>query len=142
MLALLDPSVEDNVIQFASSEAVQLAFDVMERVLDVAAEVVVIVVGFTSGATTLVPLCVTFISLVREPEERLVSDTVTLPVRDEVLVLAVAFTVMVLPFVVIVIQSALFNVVNVPSVVTITVFEPPDASNVRLSDETVRYLPS
>ncbi len=114
----------------------------MERVLDVAAEVAVIEFGFTVGATTLVPLCVTVISLLREPEVSPVSETVTFPVRDEVLVLAEAFTVIVLPLVVIVIQSALFEAENEPSVFTVTFFEPPDASNVRLSIDTVIYLPS
>ena len=47
--------------------------------------------------------------------------------------MAEAFTVMVLPFVVMVIQSALFDVVNVPSVVTVTFFDPPEASKVRSS---------
>ena len=82
------------------------------------------------------------IVLDREPEERPVSDTVTVPERLSVDVLAEAFTVIVLPLVVTVIQLASLVVVNVPSVLTVTVFEPPSESKVRLSGETVRYLPS
>ena len=140
--ALPEPEVEDRVIHEASFDAVQEAFDVMEMLFEVAADEMEMLEGFTVGATTLMPLCVTDISLLIEPEVRSVSDTVTFPVRDEVLVLAEAFTVMVLPFVVMVIQSALFDVENEPSVFTVTFFEPPDASNVRSSVETVRYLPS
>ena len=84
----------------------------------------------------------TEIVLDKEPEERPVSDTVTLPERLSVDVLADVFTVIVLPLVVTVIQLASFDVVNVPSVLTITFFEPPLESNERLSVETVRYLPS
>lgn len=140
--ALPEPELDDSVIQSALSEAVQLAFEVMEMLFEVAAEVTDMLVGETVGATTLMPLCVTDISLLREPEVSPVSDTVTFPVRDEVLVLAEAFTVMELPFVVTVIQSSLFDVENEPSVFTVTFLEPPDASNVRLSVDTVIYLPS
>ena len=82
------------------------------------------------------------IVLDKEPDERPESDTVTVPERLLVDVLADAFTVIILPLVVTVIQLASFEVVNVPSVVTVTVFEPPSESKVRLSGETVRYLPS
>ena len=78
----------------------------------------------------------------REPEVRFVSETVTVPVRFEVLVLAEAFTVIVLPFGVTVIQSASSEVVNVPSVLTTMLSEPPPASKVRLVCDTERYLPS
>ena len=140
--ALPEPELDDSVIQSALSEAVQLAFEVMEMLFEVAAEVTDMLVGETVGATTLVPLCVTVISLLREPEVSPVSDTVTFPVRDEVLVLAEAFTEMVLPLVETVIQFASVEVVNVPSVVTVTVFVPPPVSKVRLSGETVKVLPS
>ena len=140
--ALPEPDEEDNVIHEASLEAVHAAFDVIETLLEAEADVTEMLEGETVGATTLVPLCVTLISRLSEPEERFVSDTITLPERSDVLVLAEAFTVMVLPLVVTVIQLASFDVVNVPSVLTITFFEPPLESNERLSVETVRYLPS
>ena len=56
--------------------------------------------------------------------------------------LAEAFTVIVLPLVETVIQSASSEVENEPSVLTVTFFEPPPASNETLSGDTVRYLPS
>ena len=82
------------------------------------------------------------IVLDKEPEERPVSDTVTLPERLSVDVLADAFTVIVLPLVVTVIQLASFDVVNVPSVLTVTFIVPPSGSKVRLSGDMVKYLPS
>ena len=142
ILALLEPEVEDRVIQDASFDAVHAAFDVIEMLLDVAADVTEMFDGLTVGASTEEPFCVTEIVLLSEPEVRFVSDTVTVPVRFDVLVLAEAFTVMVLPLVVTVIQLASFEVVNVPSVLTVTFSEPPEASKDRLSGETVRYLPS
>ena len=99
---LLEPEVEDKLIQDASFDAVQSAFDVMEMLFEVAAEVTEILVGDTVGTSTLAPFCVTVIVLLSDPEVRFVSDTVTVPVRFEILVLAAAFTVMVLPLVVIV----------------------------------------
>ena len=142
ILALLEPEVEDRVIQEASFDAVHAAFDVIEMLLDVAADVTEMFDGLTVGASTLTPFCVTVMVRLSEPEERFVSDMVTVPVRFEVLVLAEVFTVMVLPLVVTVIQLASFEVVNVPSVLTVTFSEPPEASKDRLSGETVRYLPS
>ena len=71
-----------------------------------------------------------------------VSDTVTVPSRFLELVLAIACTVMVLPLVETVIQLASIEVVNLPSVLTVTFPEPPEASKDRLSGETVRYLPA
>ena len=142
ILALLDPEEEDKVIHEASLEAVHDAFDVIEMLFEVAAEVIVILVGDTVGATTAAPFCVTVMVLLSEPEERFVSDTVTVPERFEVLVLAVVVTLMVLPLVETVIQLASLVVVNVPSVLTVTDFVPPVFSNERLSVDTVRYLPS
>ena len=142
ILALLEPEVEDRVIQDASFDAVHAAFDVIEMLLDIAADVTEMFDGLTVGASTLTPFCVTVMVRLSEPEERFVSDMVTVPVRFEVLVLAEVFTVMVLPLVVTVIQLASFEVVNVPSVLTVTFSEPPEASKDRLSGETVRYLPS
>ncbi len=141
MLTLLNPPVEDGTIHDTSEVAVQLAFEVMLIVLDVAAEVVVIVVGFTVGAMTFVAFWVTLISLLREPELRLVSFTVILPVRVDVPVLTGAITVIVLPLVVTVSQSVSDDAVNVPSVVTVTLSVPPSASKVRLPAESSRYLP-
>ncbi len=139
--ALPEPEVEDNVIHEASFDAVQSAFDVIEMLFEIAADEMEMLDGFTVGATTLVPLCVTVISLLREPEVSPVSETVTFPVRDEVLVLAEAFTEIVLPLVETVIQFVSVEVVNVPSVVTVTVIVPPSVSKERLSGETVRVLP-
>ena len=140
--ALPDPEVEDRVIQEASFDAVHAAFDVIETLLEAEADVTEMLEGETVGTSTAAPFCVTEISLLREPEVSPVSDTVTFPERDEVLVFAEAFTVMVLPLVETVIQSAFFDAEKVPSVFTVTVFEPPSGSKVRLSGETVRYLPS
>ena len=97
--------------------------------------------GYLTGAWHQ-PFCVIEIVRLREPEVRPVSETVTVPVRFEMLVFAAAFTVMVLPLVETVIQLASLVVVNVPSVLTEILSEPPEASKVRLSGETVRYLPS
>ena len=77
-----------------------------------------------------------------EPEVSPVSETVTVPVRFEVLVLAAALTVMTLPLVETVIQLASLVVVNVPSVLTEILSDPPGASKIRLPGDTVRYLPS
>ena len=142
ILALLEPEVEDRVIQEASFDAVHAAFDVIEMLLDVAADVTEMFDGLTVGASTLTPFCVTVMVRLSEPEERFVSDTVTVPVRFEVLVLADAVTLMVLPLVETVIQLASFEVENVPSVLTVTDFVPPELSNERLSGDMVRYLPS
>ena len=142
ILALPEPEVEDRVIQEASFEAVQSAFEVIETFLEAEADVTEMLEGETVGTSTAAPFCVTVMVLLREPEVRLVSDTVTVPERFEILVLAAAFTVMVLPLVVTVIQLASLVVVNVPSVLTEMLSEPPEASKVRLSGETVRYLPS
>ena len=142
ILALLDPEDEDRVIHEASFDAVHAAFDVIEMLLDVATDVTEMFDGLTVGASTEEPFCVTEIALLSDPKVRFVSDTVTLPSRFVVLVLAAAFTVMVLPLVVTVIQLASFEVVIVPSVLTVTFSEPPEASKERLSGETVRYLPS
>ena len=140
--ALLEPEVDDNVIQDASLEAVHAAFEVIEMLFDVEADVTEMFDGLTVGASTEEPFCVTEMVRLSEPEVRFVSETVTVPVRFAVLVLADAFTVMVLPLVVTVIQLASFEVVNVPSVLTETFSEPPKASKDRLSGETVRYFPS
>ena len=140
--ALLEPDVDDNVIQDASLEAVQAAFEVIEMLFEVEADVTEMFDGLTVGASTEEPFCVTEMVRLIEPEVRFVSETVTVPVRFVVLVLADAFTVMVLPLVVTVIQLASFEVVNVPSVLTETFSEPPEASKDRLSGETVRYFPS
>ena len=140
--ALLEPEVDDNVIQDASLEAVQAAFEVIEMLFEVEADVTEMFDGLTVGASTEEPFCVTEMVRLIEPEVRFVSETVTVPVRFVVLVLADAFTVMVLPLVVTVIQLASFEVVNVPSVLTETFSEPPEASKDRLSGETVRYFPS
>lgn len=110
--------------------------------LEEAAEVTDILEGETEGASTAVPFCVTVMVLLSEPDVRFVNDTVTVPERFEVLVLAAAFTVMVLPLVETVIQPESFVVVYVPSVLTVTFSEPPEASNDRLSGDTVKYLPS
>jgi len=139
--ALPEPEVDDNVIHEASLDAFHAAFEVIETLFEAEADVTEMLEGETDGATTLVPLCVTVISLLSEPEDRFDNDTITLPERSDVLVLAEAFTVMVLPLVETVIQSALSEVVNEPSVLTVTFFEPPPASNETLSGETVRYLP-
>ena len=138
MFALLEPEVEDRVIHDASFDAVQSAFDVIEMLFDVAAEVTEILVGDTVGTSTLAPFWVTVMVLLSEPEVRFVSDTVTVPVRFEILVFAAAFTVMVLPLVETVIQLASFEVENVPSVLTVTVFVPPSALNVNEVGFTVR----
>ena len=142
ILALPEPEVEDRVIQEASFEAVQSAFEVIETFLEAEADVTEMLEGETVGTSTAAPFCVTVIVLLREPEVRLVSETVTVPERFEVLVLAVVVTLMVLPLVVTVIQLASLVVVNVPSVLTVTDFVPPVFSNERLSGDTVRYLPS
>ena len=141
-LALPEPEVEDRVIHDASFDAVQSAFDVIETLFEVEADVTEKLEGETVGTSTAAPFCVTEMVLLSEPEERFVRDTVTVPVRFEVLVLAEAFTVMVLPLVVTVIQLVSFDVVNVPSVLTVTLSEPPPASKVRLVGDTLRYLPS
>ena len=141
-LALPDPEVEDRVIQEASFDAVHAAFDVTETLLEAEADGTEMLEGETVGASTLAPVCVTVMVLLREPEVRLDSDTVTVPERFEVLVLAVVVTLMVLPLVVTVIQLASLEVENVPSVLTVTDFVPPVFSNERLSGDTVRYLPS
>ena len=138
IVALLEPEVDDNVIHEASFDAVQSAFDVIEMLFEVAAEVTEILVGDTVGTSTLAPFCVTVMVLLREPEVRLVNDTVTVPVRLEILVLVEAFTVMVLPLGVTVIQLASFEVENVPSVLTVAVFVPPSALNVIEVGFTVR----
>ena len=142
ILALLEPSFDDNVIHDASLEAVQAALDVIEMLLDVASDETDMFDGVTVGASTEEPFCVTEIVLLIDPEVRFVRDTVTVPERFEVFVLADAFTEIVLPLVETVIQLASFEVVNVPSVLTVTFSEPPEASKDRLSGETVRYLPS
>jgi len=142
IFASLEPLSDDSVIHDASFDAVQSAFDVIEMLFEVAAEVTEILVGDTVGTSTLAPFCVTVMVRLSEPEERFVSDTVTVPVRFEVLVLADAVTLMVLPLVETVIQLASLVVVNVPSVLTLTDFVPPVFSNERLSGDTVRYLPS
>ena len=142
ILALPEPEVDDRVIQDASLDAVHSAFDVIETLFEVEADVTEKLEGETVGTSTAAPFCVTEMVRLSEPEVRFVSDTVTVPVRFEVLVLAEVFTVMVLPLVVTVIQLASFEVVNVPSVLTVTFSEPPEASKDRLSGETVRYLPS
>ena len=77
-----------------------------------------------------------------EPSDRPVSETVTVPERLSVDVLADALIVIVLPLVDTEIQLVLFDVVNEPSVVTVTVFEPPSGSKVRLPGDTLKYLPS
>ena len=138
IFALLEPEVDDSVIHEASFEAVQSAFDVIEMLFEVAAEVTEILVGDTVGTSTLAPFCVTVMVRLSEPEDRFVSDTVTVPVRFEVLVLADAVTLMVLPLVETVIQLASFEVENVPSVLTVTVFVPPSALNVNEVGFTVR----
>jgi len=142
IFASLEPLSDDSVIHDASFEAVHSAFEVIEILFDVAAEGIEKLVGDTVGTSTAAPFCVTEMVRLSEPEVRFVSDTVTVPVRFEVLVLAEVFTVMVLPLVVTVIQLASFDVVNVPSVFTVTLSEPPPASKVRLVGDTVRYLPS
>ena len=142
IFALLEPEVDDSVIHEASFEAVQSAFDVIEMLFEVAAEVTEILVGDTVGTSTLAPFCVTVMVRLSEPEVRLVSDTVTVPVRFEILVFAAAFTVMVLPLVETVIQLASFEVENVPSVLTVAVFVPPSALNVNEVGFTVRKRPS
>ena len=53
--ALPDPDDEDKVIHEASFEAVQSAFDVMEMLFDVAAEVKLMLVGETVGTSTAAP---------------------------------------------------------------------------------------
>ena len=126
--ALLEPEVDDRVIHEASFEAVHAAFEVIEMLFDVAAEVTDILDGETVGASTAVPFCVTLMVLLSDPEVRLVNDTVTVPKRFDVLVFAAAFTVIVLPFADTVIQLASLVVVNVPSVLTVTFSEPPEAS--------------
>lgn len=136
------PDSDDIVIHEASLEDVQLAFELMDILLEVAADETEMLDGLTDGASTDEPFCVTLITLQREPDVRFVSDIVIVPSRFAVLVFAKAFTAMVLPLVVIVIQLASFEVVNVPSVLTVTFSEPPEASKDRLSGETVRYLPS
>ena len=139
IFALLEPFDSDSVIHDASFKASQLAFDVIEILFDVAAEVTEILVGDTVGTSTLAPFCVTVMVRLSEPEVRCVRETVTVPVRFEMLVLAVAFTVMVLPLVETVIQlAASVEVENVPSVLTVTVFVPPSALNVNEVGFTVR----
>lgn len=127
--ALLEPEVEDKVIQGTSLVAVQLAFDEIEILFEAASEVTEMLVGDTEGTSTLAPFCVTVIVLLREPEVRFVSETVTVPVRFEIPVLDVAFTVIVLPLVVTVSQSASFVALKDPSVTTVAVFDPPSALN-------------
>ena len=138
MFALLEPEVEDRVIHEASLVAVQSAFEVIEMLFDVAAEVTEILVGETVGTSTLAPFCVTVMVLLSEPEVRFVSDTVTVPVRFEIPVLAEVFTVIVLPLVVTVIQFASLVVLKEPSVLTVAVFDPPSALNVMEVGFTVR----
>ena len=87
-------------------------------------------------------LCWTLIVLDNEPSERPVSETDTLPDLLSVDVFSVALTVMELLLVVTMSQVTSVDVVNAPSVVTVTVLEPPSGSNVRLSVDTLRYLPS
>ena len=140
--ALPEPEVDDNVIHEASLDAVHAALDAIETLFEAEADVTEMLEGETVGASTLAPFCVTVMVRLSEPEERFVSDTVTVPVRFEVLVLADAVTLMVLPLVETVIQLASFEVENVPSVLTVTDFVPPELSNERLSGDTVRYLPS
>lgn len=140
--ALPEPEEEDSVIHEASFDAVHAAFEVIETLLETEADVTEMLEGETVGVTTLAPLWYTIISWLSEPDDRFVSDTVTTPERSDVLVLAFAFTVMVLPLVVTVIQLASFEVVNVPSVLTVTLSEPPPASKARLVGDIVRYLPS
>ena len=118
ILALLEPEVEDRVIQEASFDAVHAAFDVIETLFEVEADVTEKLEGETVGTSTAAPFCVTEMVRLSEPEVRFVSETVTVPVRFEILVLAAAFTVMMLPFVEMVIQLASLVVVNVPSVLT------------------------
>ena len=142
ILALPEPEVADRVIQDASLDAVHSAFDVIETLFEVEADVTEKLEGETVGTSTAAPFCVTEMVRLSEPEVRFVSETVTVPVRFEILVFAAAFTVMVLPLVETVIQLASLVVVNVPSVLTEMLSEPPEASMVRLSGETVRYLPS
>ena len=142
ILALLEPDVEDNVIQLASFVVVQSAFDVIEMLFDAEADVMEMLDGETVGASTLTPFCVTEMVLLSDPDERFVSETVTVPVRCVVLVLAVVVTLMVLPLVEMEIQLASFEVENVPSVLTVTDFVPPELSNERLSGEIERNLPS
>lgn len=142
MSELPEPDVDDRVIHDTLLDADQLAFDVMLILFVMDAEVTDIFDGEIVGTSTLSPFCVTVISLLSEPEERPVSDTVTVPVRFVVLVLAEVLTVIVLPLVVTVIQLSLFDVANVPSVETLTVFDPPAALKERFSGETVKYLPS
>ncbi len=140
--ALPIPEVEDSVIHEASLDAVQSAFEAIETFFVAEADVTEMLEGETDGASTLTPFCVTVMVLLSEPEERFVSDTVTVPVRFEVLVLADAVTLIVLPLVETVIQLASLVAENVPSVLTLTDFVPPVFSNERLSGDTVRYLPS
>ncbi len=142
MLELPVPEPADNVIQDSLFVAVQLAFEVMEMLLELAAELTEILDGEMVGISTLSPFWVTIISREREPDERPVNDTVTAPVRFVVLVLAEVLTVIVLPLVSTVIQLSLFDTEKVPSVETFTVLEPPAASKERFSGETVKYLPS
>ncbi len=52
IMALLEPEVEDRVIQEASFDAVHAAFDVIEMLLDVAADVTEMFDGLTVGAST------------------------------------------------------------------------------------------
>ena len=138
IFALLEPEVEDKVIQGASLVAVQSAFDVMEMLFEAVSDVTVMLVGDTEGASTFAPFCVTVMVRLKEPEERFVSETVTSPVRFEIPVLAEASTVMVLPLVVTVSQSALSVALKVPSVATVAVFDPPSALNVIEVGSTVR----
>ena len=140
--ALPEPEVVDSVIHEASLDAVHAAFEVIETLFEAEVDVIEMLEGETVGASTLAPFCVTVMVLLSEPEERFVSDTVTVPERFEVLVLADAVTLMVLPLVETVIQLTSLVVVNVPSVLTLTDFVPPVFSNERLSGDTVRYLPS
>ncbi len=142
MLEFPDPEADDNVIQEALFDAVQSALDVTEMLSVLAAEPSEILDGETVGISTLTPFCMTAISLLREPEESPVSETVTVPVRFIVLGFAEVLTVMVFPLVETVIQLSLVDVEKVPSVETVAIEEPPSA--LKLSDvgATVRYLPS
>ena len=126
----LVPEVEDKVIHSASFVVFHSIFDLMETIFETAAEVTVMLEGETVGASSLAPSCVTVIVLLRDPEDRLVSDTVTVPNRVEVLLFVEAFTVMVLPLVVTVSQSTSSVATKTPSVLTVIVFDPPSAKNV------------
>ena len=141
IFASLEPLSDDRLIQDASFDAVQSAFDEMDMLFDVFVDETEILVGETDGASTFVPFCVTIMVLLRKPEDSFVNDTVIVPVRFEVLVLAEALTMMVLSLVVTVNQLSLDDVVNVPSVETVTISVSPLELKERLSGETMRYFP-